>query len=71
MSNKSVQITHPELGTGTVMASALPVWLARGWTLVDAEAGVERAASSGEESPVQAPPVLRVPQRPTVERNPT
>lgn len=60
MSNKEVRISHPELGRGSCMASALHRWLDKGWKLVEQGAGVEQTKVSGEGPAVEAPPALRL-----------
>jgi hypothetical protein len=42
-----IEITHPELGTAEVIESALPVWLARGWSTAEGNLQTQGVASSG------------------------
>lgn len=50
-----IPISHPELGEARVVASALPVWLERGWTAVEdpspAEVSLARQSNYADVGP--------------------
>jgi hypothetical protein len=48
-----IRISHPELGESRVMPSALPVWLERGWSVVEGSAPPEVSSATASGLPVE------------------